>query len=1100
MFRSARPGGLTPNSPSEALKALERHLRRERRVFAMLTALLIFAALCIAAVAIASIGFGALRTQTLNARNASAELNKQLERRSVLLTGTATLLASRLRAPAAVAEFEAPRGNCAPLSLDLDTSPDLRTSCERAAQLAAVIAPNEPLLLLLLDGSAAYGSKLAPDPYLLAEAHVRSADSARLLADTALIRMSARGFDPVAAAHDIKIIWFRPPPGSGYARDVQFGALSVLKDGKPYALVVTTVDYAAVRAPPADDAIDPVLFDTDGNVLSGPLPAARAQALDLRIAKLAPGHYHVVPNFGVLENEPPLVYGFGRHMVAVSWSALLGLIGMPLAVVLLLTAALISMLITLSRYWNRHVLERTYHEATRALEGEMLNHLLVHATPVGLCVVKRSNFEIVVANQIVRNVLGLDENATRLPGALCAEFEKQGNWPYAAPREHETPVYELPFSLDRQDTESIHLAITYAPATMNREDVMFCAVTDMSKHYEVERLLREAKRLSDEAARAKVSFFAAMSHEIRTPLASLTGNIELVARGPLAPEQGARVQAMQISANELLQIVSDVLDFSKIDVGQMKLAAEPGSIAALLVRIALSHAPLAVRQHLPLYLVVDRAVPAQLRFDPIRLAQIVNNLLSNAFKFTRSGKIVLRAHWHDEALEISVSDSGGGVPDELKPYLFQPFTQGDAHRLTQARGTGLGLSICARLAELMHGRIELDSTQGVGTRVTVTLPLPRESDACAGDEWTLPDAHPAVLCHAPENREWLANLYDTHASTPVFFSLDETPPEGSYDYLLVTDEFTRDDVRTLWHDSAKVIWLRQDGPLVPLVHDDGSVAVSIYSLAGIRAVTQTIAHGASASATAPAKAPAASTNDDPHFASLNVLIAEDNLLNRGLLRDQLRTLGASVIEAKDGEEALARLAEKHVDLVFTDINMPVMNGYALLEAARARHGDLPIYALSSNALPEHVEEGRALGFTDYLSKPVTLAELARVLSGIASVATERDDQESVSLDSDDAPPRFPALAPTLVAVFIEQADHDLADYAVIAKAHDFARLHEWAHRVSGGLAVLGPSMLNEACLELRATMREAGAWTGEVGELAAAVAEELGTFRALSAS
>ncbi|QGZ63240.1 ATP-binding protein [Paraburkholderia acidisoli] len=1113
MFRAHRLDALTQRSPADAVAALERSLRRERRVFTMLTALLIFAALCMAAVALGSIGFGMLQAQALRVRETSAQLDKLLDRRKALLTGAATVLAAQQASSTDDHAAAAPQPLCTPLSAELDTSPDLRRSCERAAQLAARIDDDEPLLYLRLDGSAAYGSQLATDARVLADSNARVADAAHLLVDAALLRMTSRGADPVSAAHDVRVTWFRAPPGSGVPLDVVYGALNVLKDGKPYALVITSVDPAALARASSPDTGTPfaTLFDADNAVLDSPLPAARAQALDQRVARLVAGSYHVIPSFGWVRRVPPLDYDFGHYMVAISWPDGLALMRTPLLLVLSLTAALVAMLIALTRYWNRQVLERTYDEAARALEGELLNHLLVHATPVGLCIVKRSNFEIVVANQIVRNVLGLDATATRLPTALCAAFETQPGWPDVVTREHATPVYELPFSLTRQDPESIHLAITYAPATMNREDVMFCAVTDMSKHYEVERLLREAKRLSDEAARAKVSFFAAMSHEIRTPLASLVGNIELVARGPLAPEQGARVQAMEISAAELLQIVSDVLDFSKIDVGQMKLTETPGSIAALLVRIALAHAPLAVRQRLPFYLVMDRAIPAQRQFDSIRVAQIVNNLLSNAFKFTHSGKIVLRARWRDDTLVLGVSDSGGGIPDDLKPQLFQPFTQGDAHRLTQARGTGLGLTICARLAALMQGRIELDSTQGVGTRVTVTLPLRHvedvETDAdepSAGEAWTLPDAHPALLCRAPENREWLANLYDTRTSTPTFLTPGETPREDGHDYLLVTDEFTRDEVRTLWPDSAKIVWLRQDGPLVPIVRDDGSVEVSLYSLTGIRAATRMIARDGRATRDNNADSPAGTSRvaaiADEHFAALTVLIAEDNLLNRGLLRDQLRTLGAHTVEAKDGEEALARLEDRHVDLVLTDINMPVMNGFELLAAARERYPDLRIYGLSSNALPEHIEEGRALGFTDYLSKPVALADLARVLAATAAIVVPaQHHEESVALDSDDEPPRFPTLTPALAPLFVEQAERDLDDYAEIARLRDWARLSDWAHRVSGGVAVLGPSMLNEACLELRATMREAGAWTDDVSDLAAAVAEELEAFRTLAA-
>ncbi|MCG5072481.1 ATP-binding protein [Paraburkholderia tagetis] len=1132
----------SPASPLGALQALERNLKRERRVFAMLIALLAFAGLVAACVAAFSIGAASLSSQAAKMRTVTAQTNELLSRRYTLLSSLRLLFSLSEAGMFTPQPVAATTQRCAPAFTGLADSPALHALCERSAQMASSIGPDSPMLFVLLDGSAAWAYQLVPDPHGANHEPLREgADDARMLADAALLRMSARGIDPLGSGRWRDVTWFRPPPGLGFSPGLVLGAATVLKDGKPYALAITSIDLATLpQAPDASD-VEPTLFDSDGSMLAGTLSAPAAQYVDRAVAALPVERFHLLPRFGWALREQPLEYQFGYYTLALPWDAELALIRAPLALILLMTAALVALLVALARYWNRHVLARTYAEATRALEGELLNHLLVHATPVGLCIVRQRDFEIVIANQIVRNVLGLDAHATRLPGALCVEFEK--HMPYAPSTDGDTPIYALPFSLVREDGESVHLEITYAPASMNREDVMFCAFADMSKHHEAERLLREAKRTSDEAARSKVSFFAAMSHEIRTPLASLVGNIELVARGPLAPEQEARVQAMQVSSSELLQIVSDVLDFSKIDVGAMTLSEEPESIAALLVRIALSHAPLAARAQLPFYLVVDRAIPARLYFDSVRLAQIINNLLSNAFKFTHSGKVVLRANWlgEAEALEISVADSGVGMPDSLKARLFQPFTQGDEHRLTEARGTGLGLSICGRLAKLMHGRCEVESTLGVGTRVIVTLPLRVDGQSTSGEEWTLPEVHPVMLCRAPENHEWLTNLFDPKVSTPTWLSANEAPPrEGTWDYLLVTGEYSVEDVMRLWGGTANVVWLRQDGPLVPLAREDGSVEVSLYSLAGIRAATHMLRARPDAAANAPeaavlpgvgsrvasAAGSAGPAGADPlqerDFRRLNVLIAEDNLLNRSLLRDQLRTLGANVIEAKDGEEALARLDDGHVDVVLTDLNMPKMNGYELLQAARATRAALPVYAVSGNALPEQIAQGRLSGFTDYLSKPVPLAALARALADVAenlrsaaqntiaqpaSGPTEpgqlevsenpaaRAGDESNEGEDDTDLPRFPPLSPALAPLFVEQADHDIADYARIAAVRDFQRLRDWAHRVSGGLAVLGPSMLNEACLELRATLREAGEWTDEVGALSEAVVAELETLR-----
>ncbi|HKT99811.1 MAG TPA: ATP-binding protein [Paraburkholderia sp.] len=1123
-------------SPLGALTALERNLKRERRVFAVLIALLAFAGLVAASVAAFSIGAASLSSQAAQLRTVTAQTNELIARRYNLLTSTHLFFSFKeagVITPQPIAETPQ---RCVPAFEGLAGSPTLHALCEQAAQLASNIGRDSPMLFVLLDGSAAWGYQLAPDPHSVSSKALRGgAGDAHMFVDAVLLRMRARGVDPLDPSRWRDVTWFRPPPELGFSPRLVLGAETVIKDNKLYALVITSIDLTTLPQAQAPDAltIEPTLFDNDGTMLAGTLSAPVAQYVDRMVAALPIERFHLLPRFGWALRERPLEYQFGHYTLALPWGTELALIRAPLAIIVLMTAALVALLMALARYWNRHVLERTYAEATRALEGELLNHLLVHATPVGLCIVRLRDFEIVIANQIVHNVLGLDPHATRLPGALCVEFEK--HMPYAPSQGADTPIHVLPFSLVREDGENVHLEITYAQASMNRESVMFCAFADMSKHYEAERLLREAKRTSDEAARGKVSFFAAMSHEIRTPLASLVGNIELVARGPLAPEQEARVQAMQISSSELLQIVSDVLDFSKIDVGAMTLSEEPESIAALLVRIALAHAPLAVRAQLPFYLVMDRAIPARLYFDPVRLAQIVNNLLSNAFKFTHSGKIVLRASWLGDTLEISVADSGVGMPDSLKARLFQPFTQGDEHRLTEARGTGLGLSICGRLAKLMHGRCEVESTLGVGTRVVVTLPLRVDGKLTAGEEWTLADVHPAILCRAPENREWLANLFDPKVSATTWLNANEAPPrEGTWDYLLATGEYSVEDVQRLWGTTANVVWLRQDGPLVPLAREDGGAEVSLYSLAGIRTATQMLRARPDAATNAPAMLPGARLGpaagfagfadtqppQDSDFRRLNVLIAEDNVLNRSLLRDQLRTLGANVTEATDGEEALARLDDTPIDVVLTDLNMPKMNGYELLQAARAKRTALPVYAVSGNALPEQVAQGRLSGFTDYLSKPVPLAELARVLADVAAdlrnsaqiaiarpapahpLAAHAGAQPTMgqSDDADGGLPRFPALSSTLAPLFVEQADHDIADYAQIASARNFQRLRDWAHRVSGGLAVLGPSMLNEACLELRATLREAGKWTDEVGELAEAVSAELEVLREQAAT
>ncbi|WP_186426265.1 hybrid sensor histidine kinase/response regulator [Cupriavidus metallidurans] len=1100
----------SPSSPLKTLRELDANLKRERRVFSMVIGLLVFAALYAAGFTALSVGSNALQQQWQQLKQAENESNELLLRRYSLLLGSRTLfglgeLGGLTRGTARPPEA------CSPTFEGLRDTPELRRVCDRAVQIFAPYGMQLPLMFVRLDGNAGFSHQIYARPE---DGSLRADPGAamRILVSAAFKQITAddanRSLSPADAVREVH--WFRPPAALGFAPSLVLGAMLVQRNGLPDALIITAVDVRELPMPTVEDtdAALPTLIDPAGQPLTGPLSTATVLNLERQLAMKTEERFHYVSGVGWVLHQRPLALGFGHYLLSVTWQQYFALIRVPLLAIFFMTAALIALLLAMARYWNHRFLTRTYARAQRALEGELINHLLVHATPVGLCVVRQRDFAIVVANQIARNVLGLEDLATTLPDALCAALAPRLSSPALAPSADSPPIHQFVFSLESVVGDSMHLEITYAPAKLDGEDVLFCAINDMSGHYEAEQLLREAKHTSDEAAREKVRFFASMSHEIRTPLASLAGNLELVALGTLAPEQAARVQAMQASAMSLLQIVNDVLDFSKMDVSELRLSEEWSSVTDLLDRAVIAHAPLAVRQRLSFYLVMDRTIPAQLRFDRVRLGQIIDNLLSNAFKFTPSGKIVVRACWTNGELKISVADSGVGIDDDLKRRLFRPFTQGDDQRLTRAGGTGLGLSICARLCNLMRGRIELDSTLGVGTRITVTLPLQACATGTAGAEWTLTDQRVAILCRAIENQEWLTNLFDPKKNPPLLLSEHEhAQPQALGDYLLVTDEYAPHEVLKLWGSSNNVVWLRQNGPLVPVLREDGSAEVCLYSLSGIRAATQLLR--AMPEATTDAPAGQAGKERPPggrNYGSLTVLIAEDNLLNRGLLRDQLSTLGANVVEAADGNEALTKLDAGHVDILLTDINMPGMSGYELLEAARRRIPSLPVYAVSANVRPEDVAQGREQGFTDYLSKPVALAGLARVLDDVAnpdqalrneSVVADKNGAGIVSASQATAAaidtdlPRFPAMPAEYASMFVEQCHRDLAMLDSAVKSQSNKALESWAHGVSGTLSVLGPSMLYEACQELRATIADTESWNDNIESLARVIGEEL---------
>ncbi|KVC40111.1 hybrid sensor histidine kinase/response regulator [Burkholderia pseudomultivorans] len=1060
-------------SPLEKFHSLETNLRRERSVFAIVIVLLIAAAASVAAASIAGLFETSFRHEEQAARIHEKDVvDELLQRRVVLTTATLVLQLRMGEEQNGVSRPEALH-SCTEMPGVVTQSKVLRESCDDAMQLLASSGQATSIAMILADGTAAYGHLFAPNDFM----SLHSGSPASMV-NAIVARLNRRGINPLEAAQSKQIIWF-VAGGGGDATPHLIGASLIAKDDQLYALVLTSVDARNLVTPleRSGQVQEPVIIDAEGVPLIEAADSGLVHRIDERLELRQDGLYHWIAGFGWALRRPPLIAGFGHMIYLLPLEVQLRALRYELMLICGAALVVIVLLCVAYRYWNYRFLSRIYAEASRALDTEMLNHLLVHATPVGLCIVRRENLEIIVANPIARTVMGLRITENQLPGELIGAFEKslQGVQSDA----DGSRIFQFPFTLSRPKRPPLHIEITYAPAKLNKQDVFFCAVIDMTSHHQAEILLREAKLTSDAAAKAKVAFFASMSHEIRTPLSSLVGNIELVARGPLAPEQQARVQAMQTSARGLLQIVNDVLDFSKIDVGELSLMEEWCSVVELLEKLAQSHAPLAVQQGLMFYTVFDRDIPSRLLFDPIRVSQIVNNLLSNALKFTPSGKIVLRASWGGGVLVLSVTDSGIGIPEELKQRLFVPFSQGDSNRLAQARGTGLGLSICARLCELMKGRIRLDSAVGVGTRITVELPL-KTSEAGQESERALPYRRPVILCRAQENLEWLSSLFDPAVTVITAVANPGEPIDASvHDVLLVTDEYTESEVLEWWRRPGAILWLSRSGPIIPARREDGGVGVSIYSLAGMRSAAALLG-------TSPQQALESGTDRRTSEGKLSVLVVEDNVLNRHLLVDQLGTFGVLAIEATNGEEALALLAKEPVKAVMTDIDMPVMDGFQLLSEMRRLGYRIPVYAVSASARPEDIAQGLARGFTDYLAKPVPLDVLEKVVGDLSAPSRTEADQ-----DRDETVPGVPSVPDKYVPGFLEQARKDIDEFATLIRGRDVSRLRRWLHGVAGGLSVLGPSELYEQCQELRSYVRESEGWDEEMEAQAQAIRDTL---------
>jgi signal transduction histidine kinase/FixJ family two-component response regulator/HPt (histidine-containing phosphotransfer) domain-containing protein len=497
-------------------------------------------------------------------------------------------------------------------------------------------------------------------------------------------------------------------------------------------------------------------------------------------------------------------------------------------------------------------------------------------------------------------------------------------------------------------------------------------------------------RMAESASKLKSSFLAAMSHEIRTPMNGVLGMLELLGHTPLDADQRDMLLTAQDSAGALLRIIDDILDFSKIEAGRMDIDRHPVDIGTIMEGVADTLAPAARKKGLSFDLHVDPAIPTALMGDPVRLRQVLFNLTGNAIKFTEQGGVMVRAERHPDAapgvarVRVAVTDTGIGIAPDQQTKLFQPFAQAEVSTSRRFGGTGLGLSISRRLIELMKGHIGLDSVQGHGSTFWFTLDLDvsdQETSDAAGSA-DIAGLHVALDIAEPE----LAQTVSAYLVQAGAVPMDAGAP--SADLVICAGR-------------SGAPWPVPEGPLPAVVIADADsrrsgdiptgtqlVARPLRRSALFRAVAvaaNRLAGGTPVTATAPRAAIAAPSPEEAAAQGRLILVAEDQRVNQMVISRQLSILGFAVEIHADGAAALAAWRPGAHGLLLTDCNMPVMDGYELTAAIRAREADdglprLPIIALTANAMAGEDQRCINAGMDDFLSKPLDLTQLERCLS------------------------------------------------------------------------------------------------------------------------